>query len=68
MTYVSVPSPVPGVRRYHAIDDHGNLVGIVAGSGRSWDAARVGPLRSRPLVGMVRGVSRDDAVARLVAS
>ena len=53
-------------RAYAAMDGSGRLRAVVAGSGRSWWAGRVGPKRSEPVIASVWGETRAVAVERLV--
>ena len=53
-------------RAWEVWDAAGHLRGVVAGSGRSWTAGRIGPTRARPFVGMVNAATRAAAVERLV--
>ena len=62
----AVPALPPGDHAYEVRDERDRLLGMVAGSGRSWTAARIGPTRARPFVACVFAETRAAAVHRLV--
>ena len=61
-----VPALTAPDRAWEVWDAAGHLRGVVAGSGRSWTAGRIGPTRARPFVGTVWAETRTEAVRRLV--
>lgn len=68
--YVRDDSVVQGLapedRAYRILDASDRLVGVVAGSGRTWCAGRISPLRGRPIIPAAMAESRDAAVRLLV--
>jgi hypothetical protein len=62
----AVPALQPPDRGWEIRDERDRLLGLVAGSGRSWSSGRIGPTRSRPIVPVAWAPTRKAAVDRLV--
>lgn len=73
MTYTyrrndAVGSVVAPDRGYEAYDQSGRLRAVVAGSGRSWTAGRVGPKRTARVMTPTTWAQSRDAAVRLLIS